>query len=180
MKICAMAVSIVLAAGWVASTAAQDAYTWSDINCAESRLVALPNGKCRATNIVSGGSDGAGGQFRRWSTFSASGPYAFISMHEALIARSHIFTRQTGIEYLKAINAVARDGVEFGDVQRHDGADYYLFKSSARNECVGFRRYGPVRGEGYAWIMGGVTCEPNRAPLSKPRVSAFIEAGKVR
>ena len=174
-----MAASAALAVGSVASAAAQDAYKWSDINCAESRLVALPNGKCRATNVVSGG-DSAGGQFRNWSTFSASGPYAFIQLFESQAARSHVYTRQTGIEYLKAITNVARDGLEFGDVQRHDGTDYYLFKSSTRNECVGFRRYGPARGAGYAWIMGGVTCEPNRAPLSKARISGFIESAKVR
>jgi hypothetical protein len=176
MKSAATVIGFVLGLVLPLEVGAQDAYKWSDINCAESRLAAPAGAKCAATNIVSGG-DTARGQFRRWSY---STPTAFVFVWESLTSE-YMYTRATGVEYIKGISTVARDGREWSEVQRHDGADYYRFKSAAGSDCVGFRRYGPSRSAGHAWIMAGVTCAtPRGTPLAQTRITEFIESAKVR
>ena len=64
-------------------------------------------------------------------------------------------------------------------VARHDGADYYRFKAQGE-DCAGFRKMGPQRSHGYAWIMGGVTGAPAGTPLTDDRIAAFIDGAQVR
>ncbi|MEK7994679.1 MAG: hypothetical protein AAB403_12815 [Planctomycetota bacterium] len=157
---------------------AQDAYKWSDIDCGQSRLVPIAGAKCRATNVVSGG-DGAGGQFQQWS-IQGTGSYVNIRLHEGLAGASYIHTKQTGVEYLKARDSRAKGSPDMGTAARHGDADYYLFKASGGEECVGFRRYGPSRSMGYAWIMGGVMCAPKGSALTPAQANAFIDSARVR
>jgi hypothetical protein len=142
---------------------AQDAYKWADIDCAQSRIVPLPGVKCRATNVVSGGAS-AGGQFQRWAILGNQ-PYLHVYVAESLESNSYIRTTQTGPDYLSGMNQRAKSAAgAMSEAQRHGGADYYLFKANDE-DCVGFRRYGPSRSLGYAWIMGGVTCAPKGTAL---------------
>ena len=160
-----------------ATTSAQDAYKWGDIDCAQSRIVPLSNGKCRATNVVSGG-DTAGGQFQRWSVQSST-PYTHVSLHESLIPNSYIRTTQTGPEYLKSANQRAKSASSISEAKRYSDADFYLFRANDE-ECVGFRRYGPSRSVGYAWIMAGVTCAPKGTPLAQARIAEFIDSARLK
>lgn len=164
---------------WAApGAAAQGTYTWGDVDCAQSRLVALPDTSCLATNVVNGG-QGAGGQFRQWG-LKGINPYISIALHEAMGTNAYIYTKQTGAEYLKAWDRLARESPDLRSPARHGNSDYYLFTSSSGESCVGFRRYGPTKSGWFAWILMGVKCVPKGATLTVAEATAFIDSVRVR
>jgi hypothetical protein len=178
MKIIIGLLSAAVALWPVGEAAAQDAYKWSDVDCAKSRIVMLPGTKCRTTNVVSGG-DTAAGQFQQWS-LEGTGSYVNVRLHEALAGGSYIYTKQTGTEYLKSRDSRAKGSPDMGNAARHGDADYYLFKASSGENCAGFRRYGPSRSVGYLWIMSGVTCAPKGSALTPAQATAFIDSARVK
>lgn len=164
---------------WTAtSAAAQGTYNWSDVDCAQSRLVPLPDTKCLATNVVNGGA-GAGGQFQQWG-LKGTVPYISIGLHEAMGTNAYISTNVTGAEYLKLWDGQAKRSPDLGSPARHGNSDYYLFKASGGESCVGFRRYGPSKSGWFAWILMGVKCAPRGGTLTLAEATAFIDSVRVK
>jgi hypothetical protein len=157
---------------------AQGTYNWSDIDCAQSRLVATSGAKCRGTNVVSGGVT-ADGQFQRWSIVGSQ-PYSHVYLHESLNSNSYITTRETTVDFLKWMNQRAKSASDMTGPNKHGGADYYLFKTKDGEDCAGFRRFGPSRSVGYAWVMGGIICSPKGTALAPAQITAFIDGALVK
>ena len=97
----ACCILLVLATKTVAAQARQ--YTWSDIDCRQSRIAAWPGLKCRATNVVT--SEGNIGVFRQWAAFGTSrdGYYAHVFLWEAQNIFSYLSADETTADFVKGI-----------------------------------------------------------------------------
>ena len=151
----------------------------NEIDCSQSRFVALPDARCLSTAILTGPS--GLGQFQVWRLLGKT-EYLHVRLLEALFYRSNIPAGEVGtVAHIKSIDARARAGTATTEPAHYNGADYYLFKASSGEECAGFRRLGPIRaGGGYAWIIGAVTCEPKGQKLSQDQVRTFIDSVRLK
>ena len=93
--------SLFLAAAWIAAAivavvcgfssgaVAQNAQVWSDIDCAQSPIVAPAGLRCRATNEINGSSDArfskgsGGGIFKSWATYGTKDGVNYQQVYEA-------------------------------------------------------------------------------------------------
>ncbi len=159
----------------------------NEIDCSQSRFVALPDVRCLSTAVLAG-SNGLG-QFQVWRLLGTK-EYLHVRLLEALFYRSNIPTLEAGtVDHVKKVDARARYGVAMTEPTHYNGADYYLFKAgnvesftaSSGEECAGFRRVGPVRpGGGYAWIIGAVTCAPEGQKISQDQARRFIDSVRLK
>ena len=104
MRIAAsLACCIVVVLGTGKATAQVRQYTWSDIDCRQSRIVAWPGLKCRATNVVTG--EGNIGVFRQWAGIGTSrdGYYAHLFLWEAQNGFSYLSADETTADFVKWI-----------------------------------------------------------------------------
>ncbi|MBI3196041.1 MAG: hypothetical protein HYZ40_00750 [Rhodospirillales bacterium] len=182
-SLCALTVAG-LALVWVGTALAQDTPRWSDIDCAQSRLATPPGLQCKATQNYAGGdrsSGSAGGTFRR---FLASGRMAgagvFYYLAEATSLGASVME---GASLQKDIRSEMTDGNmihEFSPMGNRGGADYMTFMTGAGNSCVGIRRYGPSQGDGYKWILYGVSCDPRGRTITEAEIDGFISGASYR
>jgi hypothetical protein len=181
--LCVLAISG-LALGWSGTAAPQDAPRWSDVDCAQSKLSVPPGLQCKATQNYAGGdrsTGSAGGTFRRWlASGQMNGASVFYFLAEATSLGASIME---GASLQKDIRNEMKDGNmihEFSAMGNRGGADYMTFMTGAGNSCLGIRRYGPSQGDGYQWILYGVSCDPRGRTISDAQIDGFIAGASYR
>jgi hypothetical protein len=176
-RIAALAAGV-LALGVCERTASAQAkrYTWSDIDCRQSRLTAWPGLTCRVTNVVTG--DGNVGAFRQWAAFGTSrdGYYVHMFLWETQNAFSYLSADDTTAEFIAWIFENGKFITQPSPVARYRDADYVTFKDAkAGRMCLGFRRMGRPQRGGYDSLTGGILCGPPGANISEADISALID-----
>lgn len=170
----------VLALAGTASTQ-PPSYTWADVDCRQSRIVAWSGLKCRATNVVTG--DGNIGVFRQWSAFGTGrdGYYAHIFLWEAQNNFSYLGADETTAQFVKWMFEHGQSVADVSPVARYKDADYVTFKDGklGRN-CVGFRRLGNFQRGGYASVTGAILCAPPGKIITDKDIAIFIDNVRVR
>ena len=118
-------------------------YTWADIDCRQSRIVAWSGLKCRATNVVTG--DGNIGVFRQWTAFGTGrdGYYVHMFLWAAQNGFSYLAADETTADFVKWMFEHGKSVTEISPVARYGDADYVTFKDGKHaRRCIGFRRLG--------------------------------------
>jgi hypothetical protein len=161
---------------WAHAAPAQPrTYSWTDIDCRQSRIVASPGLKCRATNVVT--NEGNIGVFRQWAAFGDTpGGYVHIFLWEAQNGFSYLNADQTTAEFLAWMYENGQFAKSFTSPIHYRDADYSLFQDSKRSwSCAGFRQFGQPQRGGYQSITGGILCAPPGKNLTNDQVARFIE-----
>jgi hypothetical protein len=151
-------------------------YTWADIDCRESRIVAWTGLKCRATNVVTG--DGNIGVFRQWTTFGTGrdGYYVHIFLWEAQNNFSYLAADETTAQFAKWMFEHGQSVIEVSPVARYKDADFVTFKDGKHDRrCVGFRRLGSFQRGGYASVTGGILCASPGKTITDKDIGLFID-----
>src|SRR3954462_11512283 len=75
-------------------------YSWKDMDCRQSRIVAWSGLKCRATNVVTG--DGNIGVFRQWTAFGTGrdGYYVHMFLWEAQNSFSYLAAEEKTAQFV--------------------------------------------------------------------------------
>jgi hypothetical protein len=170
---------LMLCLGWAHAGPAQTrTYTWTDIDCRQSRIAAPQDVKCRATNVVT--NEGNVGVFRQWAAFGNTPQgYQHIFLWEAQNDFSYLNADQTTPEFLAWMYENGQFARSFTSPVHERGADYSLFQGGKRGwSCAGFRRLGQPQRGGYQSITGGILCAPPGKTLTNEQVARFI--GDVR
>ena len=166
---------LTLSLAWAGAASAQTTYSWSDIDCKQSRIASWPGLKCKATNVVT--TEGNIGSFRRWSAFGTTNEgYIHIFLWEAQNAFSYITLDETTADFLKWMYENGQFAGQFSPVARYHEADYSTFRDSKQAQsCAGFRRTGKQRRGGYEWVVGGILCAPAGRNLTDDQFAQFID-----
>ena len=162
---------------------AQETRVWSDIDCAQSRIVVSTGFKCRATQEYYGGqgtaSAGAGGVFREWTASATlNNVRLFYLLHEGIANRSTIVTTESLEERIKQLSKKADKN--FSPTSPMAGGDYVRYEGPLGQPCVGIRKYGPSRGTGFKWIMMGTRCVQKGMTISDQDIASFIASADYR
>jgi hypothetical protein len=176
-----LAVKMGLATALIAASAtcasAQEKIIWSDMDCSQSRLVIPARLKCRETNLF--GTRGAptstgGGQVKAWS---ASGILQQAKLYyyviEAVDTQSGVQVGRLGDD-VRIISPQARAVGEMSGIERKGAAAVVTFVNTAKDDCVGIRKYGPNRSGGYRWVLYATRCTPAGRKASSADNNAFI------
>jgi hypothetical protein len=162
---------------------AQQTRVWSDVDCAQSKIVVPAGFKCRATQEYYGGqgtaSSNAGGMFRQWSasaTLNNAG--LFYHLHEGIVTRSTVVTIESLEERIKQLSRKADKN--FSPTSPMAGGDYVRYESASGQPCVGIRKYGPSTTIGFKWIMVGTRCVQNGMAISDQDIASFIASADYR
>ncbi len=176
-----LACLVALLAGSGAATAQARRYTWSDMDCQQSRIAAWAGLKCRATNVVTG--EGNIGVFRQWAAFGTSrdGYYVHLFLWEAQNTFAYLSADETTADFVKWIFENGKSVTQISQVVRYKETDYVTFKDGrAGRSCLGFRRVGRPQRGGYDSLMGGVLCAPPGKAIRDVDISAFIDNARLR
>src|SRR3954453_8127918 len=121
----ACCILVVLGTGMVAAQTRQ--YSWSDIDCRQSRIAAWSGLKCRATNVVT--SEGNIGVFRQWAAFGTSrdGYYAHVFLWEAENSFSYLSADETTADFVKGIFEYGKSIGQVSPVAHYRDAAYVTF-----------------------------------------------------
>ena len=162
-------------AGSGATLAQSKTYSWSDVDCRQSRIAPWPGLKCRTTNVVT--TEGNIGSFRRWSAFGTTPEgYVHIFFWESQNDFSYITTDETTADFLKWMYENGKFAGQFSSVTRYHQADYSTFKDEKQTQnCAGFRRTGPPQRGGYQWLVGGILCAPPGKGLTSDQFTRFVD-----
>jgi hypothetical protein len=181
-RIVALAAGVLaLAAGQQTVSAQAKSYTWSDIDCRQSRLTVWPGLTCRATNVVTG--EGNVGAFRQWAAFGTSrdGYYVQLFLWEAQNTFSYLSADETTAEFIAWIFENGKFITQPSPVARYKDADYVTFRDGkAGRMCMGFRRMGAPQRGGYDSLTGGILCGPPGATITEADISALIDSVRAR
>lgn len=181
-----------LAAGWIlggamggaGTAAAQETQRWSDIDCAQSKLVVPPGLNCRTTQNFAGGDSSTGTAGGTFKSSLADGRMNGASVLYYLTESTSLGASVMENASLKsAIRSAMKDGNmihEFSAMGNRGGADYMTFMTGAGNSCVSMRRTGPPHNDGYKWILFGVSCDPRGATLTDAQIDGFIAGASYR
>ena len=151
-------------------------YIWEDIACRQSRIVAWPGLKCRATNVVT--SDGNIGAFRQWAAFGSGrdGYYVHMFLWEAQNNFSYLAADETTAQFVKWMFEHGQSIAEVSGVARYKDADYGTFKDGTQGRaCIGFRRLGKFQRGGYDSVTGGILCAPPGKIITGKDIGLFID-----
>jgi len=174
-----LAVLFAFAAMGMSGTAAQQTPVWTDIDCAQSQLVAPEGVKCRATQIYSGSASqisGAGGkgERRQWASFGiVGGSKLYVHCLEEVSVKS---SAEAGAleQSIRNLSPYAKRARDFSaQISLNDG-NYQTFFSEAGEKCVAVRKFGPSRPKGYKWIVQASKCAPAGKGLSQDEIGQFI------
>jgi hypothetical protein len=172
-----------LIAGFSTCARAQETIVWSDVDCAQSKLVIPAGLKCRSTNTV--GTRGAptstgGGQVKYWS---ASGILQQVKLYyyvnEIVSMTSNVKVGQL-VDDIRLISPQAKSASNMSGLEKKGDADLVTFNNSQNDNCVGIRKYGSSRGGGYSWVLYATRCTPPARKASDADVSAFIAGAGFR
>ena len=169
----------ILATAGTASTKAPS-YSWADIDCRQSRIVAWSGLKCRATNVVTG--DGNIGVFRQWTAFGKArdGYYVHMFLWEAQNNFSYLAAEETTAQFVKWMFEHGQSIGEVSAVARYKDADYVTFKDGTQGRaCVGFRRLGKFQRGGYDSVSGGILCAPPGKTITDKDIGLFIDNSRL-
>jgi hypothetical protein len=170
-----------IAASTVSASSQSKSYTWSDIDCGESRIVAWRGLKCRATNVVT--NESRIGAFRQWAAFGwgPNGYYVHVFLWEAENAFSYVSAEETTADFVKWMFENGKSVSHMSTVGRYKDADYVSFRDGkdGRN-CTGFRRLGAFQRGGYESVTGGVLCAPQGSIVTDADISLFIDSVRLR
>jgi hypothetical protein len=167
-----------------ATAFAQQTHVWSDVDCAQSKIVVPAAGfKCRATQEYSGGQgtafSGAGGMFRQWTASATlNNVRIYYQLHEATAAKSTVTTTESLEQRIKQLGQKADKN--FSPTLPMAGGDYVRYEGSTGQPCVGIRKYGPSTTTGFKWIMLGTRCVQKGKTISDQDVSSFIASADYR
>ncbi len=156
-------------------------YTWNDIDCRQSRIVAWAGLKCRATNVVT--SEGNIGAFRQWAAFGTNrdGYYVHMFFWEAENTFSYLSADQTTPDFLKWMFERGKSIAQVSAVSRYGDADYVTFKDDKNGRsCTGFRRLGKPKRSGYDSVTGGILCAPAGKGVAESDIQTFIDHLRVQ
>lgn len=156
-------------------------YTWSDIDCRQSRIAGWPGLKCRATNVVT--SEGNIGVFRQWAAFGTSrdGYYVHLFLWEAQNTFSYLSADETTADFVKWIFEYGTSIAQVSPVARYKDADYVTFRDGkAGRSCIGFRRVGRPQRGGYDAVTGGILCAPPGKTIGEVDISVFIDKARLQ
>jgi hypothetical protein len=174
--------SLILSVAWAGAAPAQTpkTYNWSDIDCGQSRIAAVPGLQCKVTNVVT--TESNIGAFRRWSAHGMTREgYIHVFLWEAQNPYSYVTTDETTAEFLKWMYVNGPSAERFTPVGRYSKADYTMFQDTKQAQtCAGFRRTGNERRGGYDWIMGGILCAPPSGQLADGQFARFIDRDWLR
>jgi hypothetical protein len=162
---------------------AQETRVWSDIDCAQSKIVAPADFKCRATQEYYGGqgtsSSDASGKFRQWSASATlNNVRLYYFLHEAIGARSNVTATESLEERIKQLGQKADKN--FSQTLPMAGGDYVRYEGPAGQPCVGIRKYGPSTTTGFKWIMVGTRCLQKGKSISDQDIVSFIASADYR
>ena len=172
-------IALLAGTGTVAAQGRQ--YVWSDMDCRQSRLVAWPGLKCRATNVMT--ADGNIGVFRQWSAFGTSrdGYYAQFFFWEGQNTYSYLSADETTADFVKWLFEYGKSIAQVSAVARYKDADYVTFTDGRMaRSCLGFRRVGRPQRGGYDSLMGGILCAPRGKTISQVDISTFIDNARLQ
>src|SRR5471032_2651925 len=163
--LCVLAIGVVLN-----GASAQETRKWSDIDCAQSKIIAPSGLKCRSTQLYSGsdsmvkGAD-AGGQFQRWISYGtlADGSQVFFYASEAGDPQS--WTRPLAT---------------LEDVVRGFNRDFQRFTNPKGDACVAVRKLGDRQSAGYKWYLVAGKCAAKGASISEAEIANFLAATSFR
>ena len=158
----------------------QDSYSWRDIDCAKSRIVAWRGLSCRESGVTT--NQGRAAAFRQWSAFGSNpaGFYVHMFLAEAVNGAS-LDGDDAMADFVTWMfeNGKRISGVSA--VQRAAHADYVTFRDDRiGRRCAGFRRLGDFRRHGYASLTGGILCAPPGTSLTEDDVELFIDNVKLQ
>jgi hypothetical protein len=176
-----LACIVALLTGMGMAAAQANRYSWSDIDCRQSRIAAWPGLKCRATNVVT--SEGNIGVFRQWAAFGTSrdGYYVHLFLWEAQNTFSYLSAEETTADFVKWVFEYGRSITQVSPVARYKDADYVTFKDGrAGRACMGFRRVGRPQRGGYESVMGGILCAPPGRAIGDGDISAFVNNARLQ
>ena len=140
-------------------------YTWADVDCRQSRIVAWSGLKCRATNVVTG--DGNIGAFRQWTAFGTGrdGYYVHMFLWEAQNNFSYLAAEEKTAQFLTWMFEHGQSVADVSPVARSNDADYVTFKDGKHDRrCVGFRRLGKFQRGGYGSVTGAYSAHRPARP----------------
>jgi hypothetical protein len=180
-SVSSLAFAITLLAGSLSLSAQPKVYQWDDIDCRHSPLVAWSGLKCRSTNVVVNESNI--GAFRRWSAFGTGpcGYYAHMFLWKAQNTFSYLSAGETTADFVKWMFEDDKSVGQVSPVARYKDADYVTFTDQKQSRlCVGFRRLGPARRDGYASITGGILCTPPGRTVTTDDIALFIDNVRLR
>jgi hypothetical protein len=167
---------LTLCLAWGGAASAQiGTYNWADIDCRQSRIVAWPGLKCRATNVVT--NEGNIGVFRQWAAFgNTQEGYVHMFVWEAQNGFSYLNADQTTAEFLAWMYENGQFAKGFTSVSRYRDADYSAFRDTQRGwTCAGFRRLGRPQRGGYESITDGIFCAPPGRNLTNEQIDQFVD-----
>jgi hypothetical protein len=170
-----------LLAGAAMAAAQTKAYTWTDVDCRQSRIAVWSGLKCRATNVVT--TEGDIGAFRQWTAFGSGrdGYYVHMFLWEAQNSFSYLSADETTAEFVKWMFEHGKSVTQVSPVARHKDADYVTFTDGERGRlCVGFRRMGTFQRGGYESVTGGILCAPPGKTIIDGDVAPFIDNVKLK
>ncbi len=166
---------------------AQETRKWSDIDCAQSKIVAGAGLKCRSTQVYSGSDSriagaGAGGQFQRWISYGpgADGGRVFFYALEAVDARSFTRPGATLEDVVRGFNSDYKTSSGFTPLAHLKGGDYQRFTNPKGEACVAIRKLGDSRTGGYRWLVVAGKCLPSGTSLTEADVETFLETTQFR
>jgi hypothetical protein len=172
-----------LIAGLATSAAAQGTIAWSDVDCAQSKIVAPAGLKCRATNLV--GTSGVptstgGGQVKRWSAYGiVQQTKLFYYVTEIVDTRSFVQVAKLSDD-IRGVSPQAKGAENMSAPERKGDTDLVTFTNAQNDNCVGIRKTGAARGGGYSWVLYATRCTPAAQKASDADINAFIAAAGFR
>lgn len=158
----------------------QDAYSWRDIDCPKSRILAWRGLTCRESGVTT--HQGRVAAFRQWAAFGSgpAGYYVHMFLAEAVNGAS-LAGDDSMSDFVKWMFENGKWIGGLSAVQHSGHADYVTFRDERRGRrCVGFRRLGDSRRHGYDLLTGGILCAPPGTALTEDDVELFIENVRLR
>jgi len=169
--------------GFSSGAVAQNAQVWSDIDCAQSPIIAPAGLRCRATNEVNGSSDArfskgsGGGIFKNWATFGKKdGVELYYMIYDTIGPHSSKTVFRQLDEEIRSLSPYAKGGKDFTPPAPMNGADYSRFTGATGDACVVARKTGPVQGAGFKWVLFANKCVPPGKTISDAELGQFISA----
>jgi hypothetical protein len=163
------------------NASAQDAHVWSDIDCAQSKIVAPVGLRCRATQEINGSSSkgfastSAGAMFRNYTAFgSVNTSQVYYVLFDSLSRGANQQPRVTLQEAILFWSPEGKDAKNFSQASGTAHGDLLTFTSAKGSPCLGIRKFGPVTGSGYKWILYATRCDPPGRPATETEAVQFL------
>jgi len=163
--------------GGASQAVAQEAPKWTDIDCAQSKIVGPTGLRCRATQEYSGGNAlnakaGPGGTFRHWAEIgTVNGSKLYYFLKEATSTRSSILP----ISLEQTVKDFGGSGAtNFSTASPTSGGDYLRFVNRSGENCIAVRKVGPSSANGNKWYLMAIKCAPKAQTIPDTEPALFL------